>query len=60
MTQYNNMLIVQYLAKEFDILFCSITHANIGQFSKPGLHLKSAGPEVFKTPPTFANLPSFG
>ena len=55
MTQYNNMLIVQYLAKEFDILCCSITHANLGQFLKPGLDLKSYCPEVFKTPPTFAN-----
>ena len=47
-------LLIQYLSKESDILFCSITHANLGQFSKPGTDLESAGPEVFKTPPTCA------
>ena len=30
-------------------MFCSITPTNLGQFSKPGTDLKSAGPEVFKT-----------
>ena len=43
--------IVQYWQKELDILFCSITTTNLGQFSKPGTDLKSAGPDVFKTPP---------
>ena len=43
---------VQYWHKELDILFCSITPTNVGQFSKPGADLKSAGPDVFKTPPT--------
>ena len=43
---------IQYLSKESDILFCSITHANLGQILKPGTDLESAGPEVFKTPPT--------
>ena len=38
--------------KESDILFCSITPTNLGQFSKPGADLESASPEVFKTPPT--------
>ena len=33
---------------------------NIGQFSKPGTDLKSAGPDVFKTPPTCTIWPSFG
>ena len=51
---------VQYLSKESDILFCSITHANLGQFSKPVTDLESAGLEVFKTPPTCAISPSFG
>ena len=45
---------VQYLSKESDILFCSITHANLGQILKPGTDLESADPEVFKTPPTCA------
>ena len=49
-----------YLSKEFDILFCSITPTNLGQLSKPGVDLKSAGPDVFKTPPACANWPSFG
>ena len=31
---------IQYLSKESDILFCSITHANLGQFSKPGTDLE--------------------
>ena len=31
---------VQYLSKKFDILFCSITHANLGKFLKPGLDLE--------------------
>ena len=50
---------IQYLSKESDILFCSITHANLSQFSKPGTYLESAGLEVFKTPPTCAISPSF-
>jgi len=45
-------LIIQYLSRESDILFCSVAHANLGQFSRPGTYLESAGPEVFKTPPT--------
>ena len=45
---------IQYLSKESDILFCSITHANLGQILKPGTDLESADPEVFKTPPTCA------
>ena len=40
--------------------FCSITPTNLGQFSKPGTDLKSAGPDVFKTPPTCTIWPSFG
>ena len=51
---------IEYLSKESDILFCSITHANLGQFSKPVKDLESAGLEVFKTPPTCAISPSFG
>ena len=43
---------LQYWQKEMDILFCSITPTNLGQLSKPGTDLKSAGPDVFKTPPT--------
>ena len=42
---------IQYLSKESDILFCSITHANLGQLSKPGTVLKSACPEDSKTVP---------
>ena len=42
--------VIQYWHKELDILFCSITPTNLGQFSKPWAHLKSAGPDVFKTP----------
>ena len=38
--------------KELDILFCSITPTNLGQILKPGTDLESAGPDVFKTPPT--------
>ena len=49
----NKRFDIQYLSKESDILFCSITHANLGQFSKPGTDLESTGPEVFKTPPSF-------
>ena len=51
---------IQYWKKELHILFCSITHTNLGHFSKPGTDLKSAGPDVFKTPPTCTILPSFG
>ena len=51
---------IHYLSKKFDILFCSITSTNLGQFSKPGTELETAGPEVFKTPPTCAIWPSFG
>ena len=36
-----------------------MTHKNLGQFSKPGADLKSAGPDVFKTPPTCTIWPSF-
>ena len=46
--------------KEFDILFCSITPTYLGQFSKPGKDLKSAGHYVFNTPPTCTIWPSFG
>ena len=38
-------------------LFCFAqlsTPTNLGQFSKSGVDLESAGPEVFKTPPTCA------
>ena len=42
-----------------DILFCSITPTNLGQLSKPGTDLKTAGPDVFKTPPTCTIWPSF-
>ena len=42
---------IQYLSKESDILFCSITHANLGQLSKPGTVLESARPELSKTVP---------
>ena len=52
-------LLIQYLSKESDILFCSITHANLGQLSKPVTDLESAGLEVFKTPPTCAISPIF-
>ena len=41
---------IQYWHKELHILFCSITPTNLGQFSKPGADLKSAGPDIFKTP----------
>ena len=51
---------IQYLSKESDILFCSITPSNLGQFSNPGADLESAGPDVFKTPPTCPIWPSFG
>ena len=37
---------------KFNILFCSITPTNLGQLSKLGTDLESAGPDVFKTPPT--------
>ena len=46
----NNDISIQYLSKESDILFCSITHANLGQILKPGTGLESSGPEVFKIP----------
>ena len=46
-----SIMCIQYWLKEFNILFCSNTPTNLGQFSKPGLDLKSAGPDVFKTPP---------
>ena len=42
---------IQYLSKESDILFCSITPSNFGQLSKPGTDLKSACPEDSKTVP---------
>ena len=38
---------IQYLSKEFDILFCSITPSNLGKFQKPDL--ESVGPDVLKT-----------
>ena len=34
------------------LLYFVFTPTNLGQFSKPGADLKSAGPDVFKTPPT--------
>ena len=40
------------LAQSVQYFFCSITPTNLGQFSKPGTDLKSAGPDVFKIPPT--------
>ena len=43
-----------------DILFGSITPTNLGQLSKPGTDLETAGLDVFKTPPTCAIWPSFG
>ena len=43
-----------------DILFCSIIPANLGQLSKPGTDLKTAGLDVFKTPIICAIWPSFG
>ena len=52
--------VVQYWHKELYILLCSITPTNVCQFSKPGADLKSAGPDVFKTPPTCTIWPSFG
>ena len=42
--------VIQYLSKESNILFCSITHANIGQFLKPGTDLESAGLRFSKHP----------
>ena len=39
---------------KFNILFCSITPTNLGQLSKLGTDLKTAGPDVFKTLPTCA------
>ena len=36
---------IQCWHKEFDNLFYSITPTNLGQFSKPGTNLKSAGPD---------------
>ena len=48
--------VIQYWQKEFNILFCSITPTNLGQFSIPGTDLKSAGPDVFKTPPTHCHV----
>ena len=53
------IMIKKCLYSKTDILFCSITHANLGQFSKPVTDLESAGLEVFKTPPTCAISPSF-
>ena len=37
-------------------MFCSITPTNLGQFLKPGADIKSAGPDVFKTPPTILHV----
>ena len=42
---------IQYLHKELNISFSSITSTNLGQFSTPGEDLNSACPDVFKTPP---------
>ena len=50
--QFFEIQVIQYWQKELDILFCSINPTKLGQFSKPGADLKSAGPDVFKTPPT--------
>ena len=47
----NKRFDIQYLSKESDILFCSITPTNLGQLSKPGTVLKSAHPEDSKTVP---------
>ena len=41
---------IQYLSKESDILFCSITHANLGQILKPGTDLESADLRFSKHP----------
>ena len=43
-----------------DILFGSTTPTNLGQLSKPGTDLKTAGLDIFKTPPACAIWPSFG
>ena len=50
----------EFWVKEFDILFFSITPPNLGQLLKPGTDLESAGPDVFKIPPTCPIWPSFG
>ena len=57
--QVYNMLYT-VLVESVGCLFCSITTTNFGLFSKPGTDLKSAGPDVSKTPPTCAIWPSFG
>ena len=41
---FNRTLWVRY------ILFCSFTPTNLGQFLKQGTDLKTAGPDIFKTP----------
>ena len=41
---------IQYWQKELHILFCSITPTNLGQFSKPGIDLKSASLTFLKHP----------
>ena len=41
-------------------MFYSITHTNLGQFSKPGSVLKSAGSDNFKAPHSMSIWPSFG
>ena len=37
-------------------MFCSITPTNLGQLSKQGTDLKTAGLDIFKTPPTPTKL----
>ena len=36
--------LIQYLSKESDILFCSITHANLGQKGPPHVETKKLNP----------------
>ena len=47
-------------SQSLHILFCSIDPTNLGQFSKPGTDLKSAGSDVFKRPTTCPIWPSLG
>ena len=58
--QLSGILIIQWWKWVRYILFCSITPTNLGQFSKQGSVLKSAGSDNFKTThPFICNLTKF-
>ena len=57
--QFFEIQVIQYWHKELDILFCSITPTNLGQFEHAGGVSKLSEPADFKTDPGIENWPRF-